>query len=372
MNNPVGLKQFILLFFFLTLPSGSHAFGNDTLFLDLDYSLQGVKWGINKDNEYPALKYKTEGLTVMRLGGSLGFDHEAILAYHVERPVMNNAHQREMLATNTAKTSGLASTVGIFNLAPIVSLLLPEECLATILVKKALSLRIKQTKELYFNEATARTDVTYLPENVVFDYDQRTVSGTQTIAAGQKFSSKSHVEETEITIPIVSTDVVHYANGERVKVSRHDLRLGYYQREWNRPTDTSGFTVNNKPIAYEATYRSKGVAISIEPSDPGAAGINGDFSCKLGYKDSIQSPLDWGKISRKDVDTTFIAISFGLWYNLYFEPSLKGWSVTLGGNWSKTAMNVDVFLDEAHKDSKTLVHDDDKFVRYYLRTAYRF
>lgn len=366
------LVKFMAFMAFILPPTGSHAFGNDILFFDLDYSLQGVNWRINQDNDYPALKYKSEGLTVMHLGGSLGFHQEAILSYHIERPFQDNPQQREMLANNASTSAGLDKTVGIFNLAPLITILLPEDSLTAALIRKALSIRVKQTKELYFNEATALTDVIFLPATAIFDYDQRTISGSQNIPAGESLSSRSRVAEREITIPLGSTNFPYYINNKLVKVSRHDLRLGYFQREWNRPTDTSAFTVTGKPVVYEAAYQSEGLAISFEPADPGSAGIHCDISFKLGLNNSIQSPIDWEKISHKKVDFNFFAISFGLWYNYYFEPSQKGWSVTLGGNWAKTVMDIDVYSDSEQSETSTMVHDDDRFTRYYLRTAYRF
>lgn len=365
------LVKFMVMAFFLS-PTVSHAFGNDTLFLDFDYAIQGVKWGVNQDNKDPALKYKTEGLTMMRLGGSLGFDQEEILSYHIERPFQNTPQQREMLVSNGSTSEGLGKSVGIFNLAPLVTLLLPEDSLATVLIRKALSIRIKETKELYFNEATALTDVIFLPEDAVFDYDQRTVTGSRNIPAGQKLSSKSRVTEKEITIPLGSTNFLYYVNNELVKVSRHDLRLGYFQREWNRPTDTTALTVTAKPIVYEAAYCAEGFVFSFEPADPGSAGINFDISWKRGLNNSIKSPIDWEKIAQNKIDYNFSAVRLGLWYNYYFEPTQKGWSVTLGGNWEKTTMDIDVYLDPEQTNTKTMVHDDDSFTRYYLRTAYRF
>lgn len=366
------VKFLLVTTFLLVLPTTSHAFGNDTFFLDFDYSLQGVKWRINQDNKDPALKYKTAGLAMMRLGGSLGFDQEEILSYHIERPFQNNPQQQEMLANNSSTSAGFGKSVGIFNLAPLVTLLLPEESLTTVLIRKALSIRVKETRELYFNEATALTNVIFLPKSAVFDYDQHTVSGYQNIPAGESLSSRSRVTEREITIPIGSTNFPYYINNELVKVSRHDLRLGYFQREWNRPSDTSALTVTSKPVVYEASYRAEGFVISFEPADPGSAGINFDISFKRGLNNSIQSPIDWEKISHKKIDYNFTVASLGLWYNFYLEPSQKGWSVTLGGNWAKTAMNIDVYPDPEQTNTKTMVHDDDRFTRYYLRTAYRF
>lgn len=340
---------------------------------DLNVASQFAYWNVNFDNDYAVLDYKSEGLAMVRLLGNVGFGSKSFLTVSYERPFSGSARQNEMLRSNTNSSSGFEKFVGGIKLDPFVDYLIPNDSLGYRLAKKALSVRFKYSEEQYFTEATAKTDISYLPFSAVIDYQTKTASGYNSLLKGEKIIARSKVTDQEITIPLVTFGTKQSLNGELLKVLEMDFRIGRYVKKWSRPSDTRVITVIGKPVAYDADFKSEGVLISLETVDVSSPGFNFDMSFRFGYNDSINSALDWKKIiPNKEISTRFYAISLAGWYNYYLNKDIMtGWAVSAGGSYSLSSMSVESAFSNS-TSSQTILNDKDAFKKIFLNASYRF
>ena len=330
------------------------------------------------------ISFKTEGAKLYRVQGDLTLDQEALFIFAVERPVASTTNQEELVKSTTTTETGLEKFTYGITPKPFAERLFPENTFSAKAMRVAMSLRYKAVREVFFGTATAEKDLAYLTPNSVIDYTNKTVSGAQIFPAGQNVSFKTTFADDEVTVALFSFSGYHlrFDGKEEKSKADTDLRIGMYTSTWERPTATAGFKVSGNPIIFDAKYKSQGVIVSVETTDPGIPGLNIDFTFRLGYNDTYSGPLDWNKAiqtsSNETVDVGSAALDMNFWYNYYFGNRAKGWGLTAGASYNFRAMNVDVNSTTTQSGGNTttttkrVIHDSDAITKYYLMLACRF
>jgi len=349
---------------------------NATFFGEVTVGYQDLSWKINKDDKNPVFDYKTEGLNLCRFTGNVGYGTIPFATVSYERPLKSTDKQEKMLEAHTRRESGLEKFTGGVKLDPLVNYLIADDTISKLLLRRVLSLRYKYTRELFFGEARALNNAYYLPKDASVDYENNIITGGKSLSIGAKRDFRTEFIDEEVSISLWAFDLpislsLPFGYTE-FKVAPHQFRIGCYKSEWNRPSDTSVITYESRPIIYEATYKSKGALVSVETININSPGINVDFSFKMGREDSLETAVDWNKhFDRHEVDINSSMIHIGIWYNQYFgKDRYQGVFFTVGGGWSKRAMNVDV-KSEGESDTR-VIHDSDLQSKLYATLGYKF
>jgi len=226
-----------------------------------------------------------------------------------------------------------------------------------------------------YEEIRGEREAVYIPMSAFLNYNTRVVGGTVPLTKGNVTSFRTELVDNEVSLAIARLGGTRKSGepGSAGKPS-HEVRLGYYRSEWERPSDANFFTVGGLPTVLEAEYRTSGYFLSVETIDSGRPGLNLDLSMRWGTKNSMKTAVDWERFFGKKVEVNSVAVGLGLWYNHYFgERGDTGAYLSLGGNWLYRAVNVDVITEtQTNVSAASAVNDTDTVYRLFAVVGYRF
>ena len=352
----------------VAIDAGTGNINKNNFFGNFDLNYENMGWEINKDNDNPVLSYETEGLNVTRFSGNIGYKKDVFFHFNYEFMLGNTDNQKDIIKSNVDQESGLEVFTGSIKLDPVVKMAFGDSW-----GKRLLSFRYKYTNRVYLGKATSIKNGYLISDSTSFDYINKKISNAENIAVGSQFSFRTSFIENEFTLPVAKFDFpISFATPwhHEVKLVPHDLRIGYFSSNWEKPSDTMAITIDSRGVVYDAEYKTSGAVISIETVDSGAPGINADISFRWGINNTLSTPIDFEKVTGQEIEYEYALINIALWYNLYLT---ENWFFTLEYSQTKQAMNVEVLNEtEQEVSSKRLIHDTDDFRRIFLGASYRF
>ena len=340
---------------------------NKKFFGNIAGGYEHAAWFINEYDQKRkrVVDYETEGLSVYRIVGNLGYGHYPFLTFVYEQPVTPSSSQEEMLEANMTQESGMEKFTWGIRLDPIVNHFLTGDNFAQAILRRAFSIRFKYTRELYFGEAKSLVDAVYIPMDAVVDYENRVISGGKGISEGETLAFKTEFIDYEVSLPLFT-----YGSS---KPAKYDFRIGYYDSKWERLSDSRNVVVDDLPSIFDARYRSRGLLLATGTTDLGLPGLNADGYFKIGLDDSLDSAIEWDRHTGSDVVVKQLEGGLNVWYNLYFSPSREGLFLSLGGGWSMRRMTIDISQsDGTDGSSSTVFNDTDELSKLWALLAYRF
>jgi len=338
----------------------------------LDISAGAVQsfWQINRPSQCQGcpegvVDYRTEGLGLYRADATLLYRGQALLKLHREALLSSSERQKEILAVNQSRSVG-AETFGLdLALDAFAQRWFPEKNAAHYILRAVTSLKFTSTRELFWGDARAREDATFIPLGQVIDYSALPVPDNFPIAAGQTIAFSTVFSNKEVSM------AVFRFGGEGTPVPDTAIRVGWFDAEWRRLSDGRLVPLATKPVIYEAKFRAQGIVISAESREPGTLGLNFEASMKWGINNDLETAFDWKKLYGEDIRVETNMITAGAWYNWYLgNKDRHGWAVTAG-----TALdlrNTKIQVDPGAFSADTAQGTSDLIVRFYGAVSRRF
>jgi hypothetical protein len=304
-------------------------------------------------------------LGLYRVDATLLLWDQALLKLRREAPLSPSERQKEILLVNRARSVG-AETFGLdLTLDAFAQRWFPEQSAAHYALRTVTSLKLTSTRELFWGEAKAREDATFIPLGQVIDYTALPAPDNNPIAAGQSLSFSTVFSNWELSM------AVFRFGGKDTPLPDAAIRVGWFDSEWRRLSDGLLSPLSAKPVIYEAKFRSRGILIAAENRDPGAPGINFEASMKWGIFNDLETAFDWEKLYGKDVRVETNMISGGAWYNWYFDKkSRQGWAIMAGTAFD--FRNTKIQLDPGAFSADTASGSSDLIFRFYGSLSRQF
>ena len=359
----------------------SREFRLSNLFAGISFGYEGSFWKPfeTEDEKSNVVEYKAEALNIGRIVGEVGYKDKPLITVVYARPFTSSDKVDEMFEASSSQSHGLEKFSGGVKLDPIVDFFLPgSKGAARYIVKHLLSIRFRYTRELFWGNARVKQEALYIPLSASVSYAEHTITGAVVLNPEHSLAFKEDFTDTEISIPVYTVDIpIRFNVGKftTFKISPHQVRLGYFDSDWERVSDSDGaILINGRPIIYEGRYRSKGAVVSVETVDVGSPGVNIDFAFRWGVDNSLQTALNWPMFFEGPVRETSVAIQVGAWYNLYFGAERNdGPFLSFGVAWSKRVMNLERESENEKEVTTTrFLHDVDHVTKVFVTLGYRF
>jgi len=341
-------------------------FENENFRFDINTGLDLSFWKPGFDDD-KVVKFSTEGIKTYHVGTNFAYRGKTLLGLRYERPVDETNKQEEILSVNTSQKAGLEKFIGGVKLDSLADLLFPDN----MLLKKIFSVEYRYTKECFFGEVTAQRNLEYLPKDAVVDPVKRIIAGSVPVSAGETLAFRTEFINQEISLPLISMNMqktINY-NGrvEEVSYFREDLRAGYFNFKWNRPSHGTYDTLAGKPIISDTTFNAQGIFLAFETQDPDAPGLNLDWVVRNGLSGEVDNAFHY-----KKSDVTFAGISINSWYNHYFSGRRDRFAATIGFLFDWRRINIDVNGPETSTSTDRVLEEQEKLYKVYLNLLYRF
>ncbi len=335
----------------------------DRFRLDITAGAEQSYWQINRSNQCQGcpegvVDYHTEGLGLYRVEGTLLFGSQALLMLRREAPLSPTERQQEILLVNQERSAG-AETFGLdLALDAFAQRWFPERSATHYALRALTSLKFTATRELFWGEATAREDATFIPLGQAIDYTALPVPDTIPVAAGQPLSFSTVFSNRELSMA-----VFRFGLKDR-DVPDTAIRIGWFDTEWRRLSDGRLTPLATKPVIFEAKFHARGIVIAAENTDPRSPGLNLEAAMKWGINNDLETAFDWQQLYGKEVRVESNMISGGAWYNWYPDKeNRQGWVITAGTAFD--FRNTKIQLDPGAFSADTASGSSDLIFRFY-------
>jgi hypothetical protein len=339
-------------------PNGPSGFG-----LNITAGAEQSYWQINRPNQCQGcpegvVDYKTEGLGLYRVNAILLYGDQAFLKLQREAPLSPSERQNESLLVNQTHSVG-AETFGLdVALDAFAQRWFPGQNAAHYALRTITSLKFTSTRELFWGEARAREDATFVPIGQTIDYSALPIPDTYPVPAGQPLSFSTVFSNRELSV------AVFRFGGKGTPLPDSAVRVGWYDAEWRRLSDARLTPLSTKPVIFEAKFRSQGILIAAENRDPGTPGLNFEGSMRWGIVNELETAFDWKKLYGEDLRVETNMVTAGAWYNWYFDKtSRQGWAVTAGT--AADLRNTKIQLNPGAYSADTVSGSSDFIFRFY-------
>ncbi|MBI4370512.1 MAG: hypothetical protein HY547_09830 [Elusimicrobia bacterium] len=359
------------------------------LFGTIEFAGQSLFWepGLSAVDELdrPLIDYDAEGLRSYEARAALGYGGSPAIVFSREAPFEATKSQQDMFAVNQIQTAGLEKFTGKLDIAPILDAAFPVLSEHPFW-RAMLSLRITHAQSVFYGNARVSRAFYFLPLAADVDFGAGTVTGATKINVGSSLSFRTEFLDQEVSVRVwemPAFDFPFLLNGKpnSVTVPPHILRLGYYQLQWDRPSDNNyEYYVLDAfgayPIIYESNYVSKGLVVGFEDPDPSAHGFNFDVSVRgLGADNEIQAAIQRNLEDRTGIkrNLDFGSLKMAFRYNWYLNGAAKasGLFLNLGVDLETRFWEI-VESDEEGNELSRQTIDRDNLTKIQVRAGYRF
>jgi len=340
---------------------------------DFNMGIEQSFWNINHKSQCDTcvqgvVDYETEGLSLYRVNGDLKVWDHSLINFYYEQPFNPSENQKEILRVNKSQTTGSEKYAVGLALDPIARRYFSDRRILNLILRRVVSIKIKQTREIFWGNAKANQNSIFVPLGTSIDYQNLTILNGIPISAGDTLAFRTVFSDQEISMAL------WYLKFKKFNIAESALRVGYYRSKWERMSDARLSTLSSNPVIYEAKFRSQGILVSLESDDVGEPGLNYDVIAKWGTKNSLDSAIEWERIFGEDIRVQTNLVEFGVWYNFYVNKKTReGLSLSAGGTMDLRDTKVQItpgLFDDPFPATATA--NSDTIFKLFLTAGYRF
>lgn len=351
---------------FAAAPAGAGAFDGSLVRTRYAQSF----WAVNQKAAcercaQDTVDYKTEGLALAGVYGELHLWGARLFEASFERPLRSTDKQAQILRVNQSRTAGVETWAFGVDVRGLVERWWEPESRAGRVLRRLASLQYKQSRELFFAEATALRALTHLPKDASVDYGNLPFTGGTAIAAGDRLAFRSEFRSRELTFPLVEVSLLQKG------VKNTAVRLGAFDAEWSRPADGSFNALGSNPFLYEATFESAGGLLAFETVDVAFPGLNFDLSLKWGFSNKVRSAVDFKRLFGEDAAVRSTRAELGVWYNHYLDAATRD-GLRLSAGARLDLRQIEVHVEQSAVTSSPKTQDTDFVSRLFVEAGWRF
>lgn len=236
-------------------------------------------------------------------------------------------------------------------------------------LKRLLSLKLKYSLYEFSGSANATETFEYVPQSAVVDSAAMTITGSRTIDAGDSLPFVTEFESVEVSMYVMTLDVLKSNSFSTPHVEKENLRVGYFADKWTMPVELMA-TFSGNPVVAETTFYAQGVLLNFESIDPTAPGIATSNTLKFGFDGYASNAFNY-----EGVDISYFNIESNFWYNHYSNRNRAiGWHWRFGLDWELTGLaGTKRYTDANGKEQSYKVIDYGGAILIpYASASYRF
>lgn len=329
---------------------------------------QAFNWKPTERDGGGYISFKTKGLRSYNGLAVLGYRGMDALSLSYEGVFRKSREQEEMLVTNFARESGIERYTWGLKIDPFVQAIIPDDhWFSKYVLRRIFSIKFKYSHELYFGEAAGKQDFIFVPLDVGARFNSPLPPQSQRVSAGEKLFFQTLFVDYETSISAYTYQTV-------------DVRIGYFQSKWERPSDYYVYTtVDDTLVILGYRFEASGVMLGIQTIDRGAPGFYIDLALRfaaLSKRSITTSVEDLGTVfsSEDGSGLNYVSLFAGGWYNAYFDSQRNsGLYLSFGVTWERRRWLREYSTPEGQTSSADnfSVVENDEFLKFFGSLGFR-